>query len=825
MTSQSGSARCYFNLRLLAVAVISFLTGHQLKNLQYLFRSTTLSGVGGTSSTADGVWAPATTFDKSVAEETKEPQKTQRATRPPPRFDASNYPNFELLPWSLPQPTPLRYLTSEEFMRNYIASKRENNILLPWEDDDTYEDKNVSLPLPIIALNFPKSATTTMDKFFGCGGLTSMHTGNHDGRFGLCMMDNHINDKPPLDGCNIFRNLKREERSIECYSDIGFVGEKSPPCYYSSLHDGGLEDIVKHYPNATILLVTRNATAWARSMFKWANLRKRWTNICGFDGRLQPHESVQRDNMVYWNSMFNQSRSDDNEEEYWINFYHAHTQKIREFAMDHMSLTYVEVELENENIGKILQQYTKVSPDCLMECHPGKWMYTHNVSSPCHPIGQNPALLKEQPIVPEKEDIEDGEDAVSERGGDASDDDTDDDDNDDDIGMEVGYASTNKESLQAVATKEEKTKKTWTKKKRVKKPRRFDGSNYTSDFQPLPWTLPKPTPLRSLTSEEFMVKYIAAKRKLNIALPWEDGDKYADKNVSLPLPIIALNFPKSATLTMKAFFDCGGLTSIHTSTQDGRIGICMMENHLINKPPLDGCNTHRPRDYQPDTVFPIDFISDIGLQGPPCYYASLHDGGLENIALHYPNSTILLVTRNATAWARSMAKWGSILIRWSRTCGFDGRLQPDTYWQDLYDSSSPENKKEEYWVNFYHAHTQKIREFALKHLALTYVEVELENENVGEILQQYTKISPDCLLDCHPGPKWIKLNNATSQCHPIGQNPAHVANKMQSIGPKEEGSDTDDEDGAGSGDGGGGTDGNDDDDTNRELLLYRYKTD
>jgi hypothetical protein len=115
----------------------------------------------------------------------------------------------------------------------------------------------------------------------------------------------------------------------------------------------------------------------------------------------------------------------------------------------------------------------------------------------------------------------------------------------------------------------------------------------------------------------------------------------------------------------------------------------------------------------------------------------------------------------------------------------------------LYDSSSPENKKEEYWVNFYHAHTQKIREFALKHLALTYVEVELENENVGEILQHYTKISPDCLLDCHPGPKWIKLNNATSQCHPIGLNPAHVANKMQSMEPKEEGSDTGDEDGWG----------------------------
>ncbi len=676
-------------------------------------------------------------------------------------------------------------------MTRYFESKRENNIALPWEEHDKYADKNVSLPLPIIALNFPKSATTTMSKFFDCGGLTSLHTGTKDGRIGLCMMDNHLNDKPALDGCNTVRTLE-EEYLIECYSDIGFVGLRSPPCYYASLHDGGLENIVKHYPKATILLITRNATAWTRSMARWANIRTRWTKICGFDGRLLPHESVQRENMVYWNTMFNLTR--DNEEEYWVNFYHAHTQKIREFAMEHTSLTYVEVELENENIGKILQQYTKVSPDCLVECHPGKWMIENNATSQCHPIGQNPAhITNKDRTVPEEEDSDNvNEDEINVKNADAGDDDietiiTDDEeknnvddsdtergDNDSDnhVGNKFDYTTTNRKEVQVVAAEEEKTRR-----KRKKKPRRFDTSNYTSDFEPLPWTLPQPTPLRYLTSEEFMTRYIESKRENNIALPWEEHDKYADKNVSLPLPIIALNFPKSATLTMKAFFDCSGLTSIHTSTQDGRIGICMMENHFNDKSPLDGCNTHRPRDYDSNAVFPIDFISDIGLQGPPCYYASVHDGGMENIAKHYPNATILLVTRDATAWARSMAKWGSILTRWGKTCRFDGSLQSNnTYWRDMYESAPIRNKKEEYWVNFYDAHTQKIREFALKHLSLTYVEVELENENVGKILEQFTKVSQECLMDCHPGPKWIKQNNATSQCHPIGQNPAHISN-------------------------------------------------
>lgn len=324
-----------------------------------------------------------------------------------------------------------------------------------------------------------------------------------------------------------------------------------------------------------------------------------------------------------------------------------------------------------------------------------------------------------------------------------------------------------------------------------KKPSRFSTSNYSSDFKPLSWTLPKPTPLRDLTSEEFMTNYIAAKRKHKIALPWEEDEKYEDKNVSLPLPIIALNFPKSATLTVKAFFECGGLTAIHTSTQSGRIGICMMENQFNDKPPMDGCNTHQPRNDEYNAVYPIDFISDIGLQGPPCYYASLHDGGLENIARHYPDATIMLVIRNATSWARSMAKWGGILKRWRTSCRFDGRFQRDAYWRNMYKNTPESNRNEEYWVNFYHAHTQKVREFAMEHLSLTYFEVELENDSMGKILQQYTKISHECLLDCHPGPKWIKINNATSQCHPIGQGPVRTVNIKEKFEPDEEGSDDD----------------------------------
>eukprot|EP00984_Skeletonema_dohrnii_P000222 scaffold70_cov124-Skeletonema_dohrnii-CCMP3373.AAC.3 len=310
------------------------------------------------------------------------------------------------------------------------------------------------------------------------------------------------------------------------------------------------------------------------------------------------------------------------------------------------------------------------------------------------------------------------------------------------------------------------------KKKKNKLLPRYHDSNYTKEsFEPLPWSLPKPSSVRYQSSEEFMADYIALKRKHNIPLPWEQ-DIYKGDKVTLPRPIIGLNFPKSATLTMSEYFACGGITSTHTTTQDGRIGICMMENHLKDKPPMEGCNTHRNR--KKEETKPIEVIFDIGLQGPPCYYASLHDGGLENIAKHYPEGTIMLVTRNATKWFNSFEGWGGILKAWGqRSCGFDGSLEGEgmEYWYDLYMSN---RSKRQYWLDFYEAHTQKIREFALKHLSLTYVEVELENDKMAEQLELYTGVKQSCVQVCHPGPHWIRKHDTSSKCHPKGEEPPSI---------------------------------------------------
>ena len=314
-------------------------------------------------------------------------------------------------------------------------------------------------------------------------------------------------------------------------------------------------------------------------------------------------------------------------------------------------------------------------------------------------------------------------------------------------------------------SEDEKPVKPEGKKKKLKRertPLRFNAGNYTSGFEPLPWSLPKLSSLMDLSSAEFMMKYIAMKKEHNMTLPWDQLNEDDYEATKLPLPVISLNFPKSATLTMRQFFKCGGVTSIHTSSQQGRLGICMMENMLADEPPIKNCDTHKKY----GKTDKIGFISDIGLQGPPCFYSSLHDGGLEGIAKHYPTSTILLVTRNATSWHKSIKKWGTLLNRWAKVCKFDGSYHGDEvqHWNHLYQSES----KEQYWADFYNAHTQKIREFVMKHPSLTYVEVQLEDPKMGELLEYYTGIPSTCVMDCHPGPNWHKRTNATSKCHPPG---------------------------------------------------------
>ena len=278
------------------------------------------------------------------------------------------------LPWSLPE-VPAIMKTSQEFMKELDELKRKNDIPLPWNDfssktNDTIQssdrntptvttDRTFRLPTPVVILNLPKSGTQTLQQYFQCGKLRSAHTYVNNPnvnfrkvRIGDCLRENFLaNDPPfrnvaPFDSCDRFVGINGNH-SVITYSDIGVAFSKKK-CFYSTLHDGGLDHLVEYYPNATLVLMVRNADSWYDSIRKWGKGRilRLWNVTCDFHGP------------------FRTGTKED-----WIGFYHAHTEKIRQFAKKHLGVTYVEVEL-NKDTPSAMEFYTGVSAKCFRHCYP-----------------------------------------------------------------------------------------------------------------------------------------------------------------------------------------------------------------------------------------------------------------------------------------------------------------------------------------------------------------------------------------------------------------------------------------------------------------------
>jgi hypothetical protein len=159
----------------------------------------------------------------------------------------------------------------------------------------------------------------------------------------------------------------------------------------------------------------------------------------------------------------------------------------------------------------------------------------------------------------------------------------------------------------------------------------------------------------------------------------------------------------------------------------------MNENVRNDRPIVQNCGPNY-------TVF-----SDAGYMWPKakgsrkhdCFYPSVH--GLENIAKYYPNSTILVITRQVDAWIQSAhVTWKpSIIKRISAACsGFPGNFTRG-------DWSNHSTKAVDAWANYYTQHTESIRNFSMLH-NLTYIEASLEDPNLAILLESKIGITRQC---------------------------------------------------------------------------------
>ena len=208
--------------------------------------------------------------------------------------------------------------------------------------------KPLKVNYPIFVASFSKSGTTSTFYAFACylGADYVAHRWTSDARkegrpelIGRCVEQNVIRDRAPFEGCGV--NYFNRTQTV-VWSDTAYIGGENG-CYNPNLQ--ALDAIWEAYPHATLLLVRRNASAWYHSAnSQRAAFIPKWKAQC----RDMPNQ---------------------NKEELWVEFYNNYTERVRQFAEKRKGqMAYVEIELEDPNSGKILEDQMGLPASCWKNC-------------------------------------------------------------------------------------------------------------------------------------------------------------------------------------------------------------------------------------------------------------------------------------------------------------------------------------------------------------------------------------------------------------------------------------------------------------------------
>ena len=201
--------------------------------------------------------------------------------------------------------------------------------------------QRLNISLPILILSLPKSGTTSLARYFTCGGVPAGHTHffHNNGtwfRLGDCLRDNFYHNRPLLYGCGHYK----------VWADMGVVKKDQPDqCFYPSLH--ALERIAHDYPHATLLVSRRRH--WFRSARGWSQLVDRWAHHCP---AVFPNQT--------------------NDEQVWQQFYNQHGANIRALVQRHPTLRLIEVDVDDPHVGQQLEAATGITAECWGHCRPDK---------------------------------------------------------------------------------------------------------------------------------------------------------------------------------------------------------------------------------------------------------------------------------------------------------------------------------------------------------------------------------------------------------------------------------------------------------------------
>mmetsp|Transcript_13850 Transcript_13850/g.40528 ORF Transcript_13850/g.40528 Transcript_13850/m.40528 type:complete len:1116 (-) Transcript_13850:48-3395(-) len=183
--------------------------------------------------------------------------------------------------------------------------------------------EGINLPVIVIGLN--KAGTSTIRDYFLCGGAkTSHYFCGTNGRGPLCaamIKSNILNGKPPLSG----------EVDWEVYAELN----SHKVCYFPQMES--LDEIHRHYPNATFILNLRNTTDWANSVKNWGHGRD-----------ALPIKLVQCD-------LPGLPKGVGSKNEELVAWFEMHTERVRSFVSRHPSHKLIEVTIDTDEAGGVME--------------------------------------------------------------------------------------------------------------------------------------------------------------------------------------------------------------------------------------------------------------------------------------------------------------------------------------------------------------------------------------------------------------------------------------------------------------------------------------
>lgn len=203
-------------------------------------------------------------------------------------------------------------------------------------DDTVPEHLYGKLAKPYLNLGFPKTGTSSLHKFFECGGLRSAHYRcNRVDSCARCIRQSVEAGGEPLELCELGGNNKFD---VYAQMDDGH--------YFPQIEV--LDDIVAAYPEATLFLTFRNMTKWYNSLKKWPP-RKRGPHL---------NDKLRENNITGFPTGVGKNVSE------FSDWFCNHVQRVRRVVNDNPSLTLVEVDIEDSNIAKRMSDMFEIDESC-----------------------------------------------------------------------------------------------------------------------------------------------------------------------------------------------------------------------------------------------------------------------------------------------------------------------------------------------------------------------------------------------------------------------------------------------------------------------------